>query len=450
MKKLYVLASLTMLGISASAQSGYQITTPEEALYYGGQQAMAISPNGKYIVGSSYQQQLFIYNTETKENRYFYDQHGIVTNDQGSPNLYAVSNDGLAVGYDGAGAISINFEGQYTLIEGATKEKPIVDAYDITSDGKIIIGALYTSTYYPTPVYWCDGERITLPYPSKAEAGFNVYGAYADFISEDGSVIVGRLLNGIDPYPMLIWLRQEDGSYAYTDTYKKYFEPKWQIVWGPDMLPEGIDRGPNPFIRFSPGALSGNGKYVAMTLIPNTEDINEPFQLGIYDIENDVLDVVPSREDDIIASYQNRFSIGGISDARTVVGSAGEISYNYTPFIVYYDRMQVEKLYDAFPDIEVLEEYEDINSVDMMWELATDITPDGRCIIGYIADPDNYAGLSFLLETFEVPDDPNSGIETAVADSSSEFYNLQGLKIENPEKGIFIEVKDGKASKIVR
>lgn len=43
-----------------------------------------------------------------------------------------------------------------------------------------------------------------------------------------------------------------------------------------------------------------------------------------------------------------------------------------------------------------------------------------------------------------------NSIETEVSAEAPVFYNLQGLRIDNPGRGLFIMVKDGKASKVIR
>lgn len=448
MKKFYTLSVLAVMAAGAFAQDAIQITTPQEVRNNGGQQAMAISANGKYVVGSSYQWDLFIYNAETKENKYFTKNDGVAGSEQGSPNFLSVSNDGVAVGFDGNGAVMIDFNtGRYDVVEKASKSYPYVDATGITPDGSIIIGHLTNSTYYPFPVYWTGGKRYELPYPNKQEAGFSVYGATADFISEDGSVIVGRLINGLDPYPIIVWKRQANGTYAYTDAFKKFYEPKHDIIWGPDQLPTGIDRGPNPYIRFSPGGLSGNGKYVAMTLVPNTDEIDPNWQVGYYDLETETVTPVPYDDEDVIAEQGYRFTIGGISNEGTIVGTAGEIQTFYTPYIIYRDRMKVERLIDAFPDVVVLQEFNDMNVDDLMWELATGITPNGRYIIGYISDPDEYAARSFLLDTGY-----DSGVDTVEAakpEYAPAYYTIDGKRIANPDRGLYIKVAGEKAEKVI-
>ena len=44
-----------------------------------------------------------------------------------------------------------------------------------------------------------------------------------------------------------------------------------------------------------------------------------------------------------------------------------------------------------------------------------------------------------------------SGVESifTVDDSEAVYYNLQGVKVANPERGIFVKVSNGKATKVL-
>ena len=45
---------------------------------------------------------------------------------------------------------------------------------------------------------------------------------------------------------------------------------------------------------------------------------------------------------------------------------------------------------------------------------------------------------------------PNSGIDEIGAEAGAvEYYYLQGVKVENPEKGVFIKKQGGKTTKVV-
>ena len=45
-----------------------------------------------------------------------------------------------------------------------------------------------------------------------------------------------------------------------------------------------------------------------------------------------------------------------------------------------------------------------------------------------------------------------AGVEEILAadDSEAVYFNLQGQKVNNPERGIFIKVVNGKAAKVVK
>lgn len=51
--------------------------------------------------------------------------------------------------------------------------------------------------------------------------------------------------------------------------------------------------------------------------------------------------------------------------------------------------------------------------------------------------------------TVHFANDVTSGVEAIEAEGVAEYYNLQGVKVANPEKGIFVKVVNGKASKVV-
>lgn len=56
-----------------------------------------------------------------------------------------------------------------------------------------------------------------------------------------------------------------------------------------------------------------------------------------------------------------------------------------------------------------------------------------------------------LDDIFAVPDDQLTAIQEVGADVNApvEYYNLQGVKVANPENGIFIKKQGAKTSKVV-
>ena len=60
----------------------------------------------------------------------------------------------------------------------------------------------------------------------------------------------------------------------------------------------------------------------------------------------------------------------------------------------------------------------------------------------------------FFLDEVKVmasTEDKVTGIEDTMADENApvEYYNLQGVKVANPENGIFIKKQGGRTSKVV-
>lgn len=53
-----------------------------------------------------------------------------------------------------------------------------------------------------------------------------------------------------------------------------------------------------------------------------------------------------------------------------------------------------------------------------------------------------------MLSALEAEGDAVDGIEAAT--EAPVYYNLQGVRVANPEKGIFIKVHDGKTCKVIR
>ena len=59
-------------------------------------------------------------------------------------------------------------------------------------------------------------------------------------------------------------------------------------------------------------------------------------------------------------------------------------------------------------------------------------------------------GTNAYIESMIVTFANTSGIEGIEADNEAPvYYNLQGVRVANPEKGIFIEVKGDKTTKVI-
>ena len=76
------------------------------------------------------------------------------------------------------------------------------------------------------------------------------------------------------------------------------------------------------------------------------------------------------------------------------------------------------------------------------------VNEDGATATIYAASQQNGVGVY----TFDPNGEPaQSGIESTIANDNApvEYYNLQGVKVANPENGIFVKKQAGKATKVV-
>ena len=348
MKKFFV-SGLMVMSIGCLGAQQLKIITSETEMYqFGGQQAFALSDNGRYVVGSTMTSHCFIYDSENESTVVFTEERGSSVSTSGGE-LRAVNNEGVAVGFDDNGGIMVNAEGVYNIIEPAAGLIKMVMCYDITDDSKLIVGSVADASWAEVPCYWEDGKRIMLPYPTTEEAGFRVNGCRAISVSDDGSVIMGEIIDRSQMLPLLIWKRQADGSYKYFNAWEKYYEPVYNPVYDDDKL-VGFEKGDHPYLRFEPGAMSADGKTMAMYIYENVDDLNPPLLLGYYDIETEEVTVVPV-ENHAFFDYYGTFIIRGVSNEGTIFGTAGALALGTQPFIMYRDEMIPKSLEEAFPEV---------------------------------------------------------------------------------------------------
>ena len=62
-----------------------------------------------------------------------------------------------------------------------------------------------------------------------------------------------------------------------------------------------------------------------------------------------------------------------------------------------------------------------------------------------------YCNTVASMYTFEIPADYATAIESVAVDANApvEYYNLQGVKVANPENGLFIKKQGNKATKVI-
>ncbi|MCQ2214168.1 MAG: hypothetical protein MJZ36_11080 [Bacteroidaceae bacterium] len=229
----------------------------------------AMSPDATYVVGTNIAYYApMVWNTTT----------GAVKNytEYAEGAFHAVNNSGFAVGDDGQGegqAIAFRADGTQLVLyhdEGEIKHNDEFDfdystgdagsaAYAVSEDGKLIAGYYFASDYTTFPCIWNEkGERITLPLPTYEEAGFEISGGEVRWISTDGSILAGFLMDNMSTWPAAIWRKNSAGNYDCEIVSKPFWE-------------EGYKQG-KPYMVFTTRSLSPNGEWMSLQVQKEFDD----------------------------------------------------------------------------------------------------------------------------------------------------------------------------------
>lgn len=434
----------------------------------GGCQVSGMSRNGKYIIGSTYVAGGFVYDVERDTL--------LLTNASG------VSDDGVAV----AGLTLRNLKtGKTSSLEYPRGNYGFLMTTGISADGRVVTGTGGPSWYEIKPLCWVDGKFQQLPFPDTATVGtFKVNGCRAEGVSDDGSVIWGYFIANPNTNPLIVWERQEDGSYEYVDTWSDLYEPQFGYVYDYDREEYDFVRGPNPYVRMQPYAMSGDGKLILIRTQENWEGPNLPdAKIGIFHVDTRTMELAPWSKDDVVGQAGD-FDSRGIANDGTVVGIAFMSTLSdAVPFIMFPGE-HPRYLNDVFPQFDRLWYYEDNSYLGLPY-LLTVISEDARYIAGYSTDvitytqeggsTDDFGFWGYVIdlkaenvtvpgegedpgdEPGEEPENPGGGEEDGIddiladKDGSLQYFTLEGIKVVKPEKGQLYIVRNssGKTAKII-
>ncbi len=282
-----------------------------------------MSLNAKYVAGLNYGTSApAIWDSETNKITNFTEY------EEGS--LHAVNSNGVAVGstlsYGGKALVAQADGKSKTLQDNGGENSQGADAWCISDDGKTIGGFYYyfewtdaaqTEGFFATfPCVWQDEKCLTLSYPGKKEMGFNIDGAAVRWMSADGSVLLGYLVDDKATWPAVIWRKNAAGGYDCEPICKDYFEA-------------GFKQG-KPYMLFTPQALSENGEWVTISLQEEFDDSNfntpmPPTQIARYNLKTGKLEILNIND--------QKFSASAISDDGSVLlyteidGIFGRVGY---------------------------------------------------------------------------------------------------------------------------
>lgn len=400
---------------------------------------LSISPNGKYICGVIEKGLgVFAADRTTGEVKWQVTLDGDRDGDQ----LRAIDDNGVAVGYLEDGVMYSFDTDKFTVLSAPDGYKYTIGE-DITPDGSLIVGSLVGSGFTTEAAFTSNGSDWTfLPMPTQEQfAGITdaSKGSSAKAVSVDGKVILGHI--GSFEVPV-IWVRNDAGRY----------EPDFFMARFVKTSQEDMDDPSRPFLSLSGfyKYLSGNGRYVALIGLVPTDDPEMPRSVPVlYDTQNKDIKIFdePQEIDDMELGLVPL----AVSDDGTFIGTIGQPSYGSVgSFIMFAGKTQAELFNDAFPNYaEVLgvADSEGFNN-------PSDISPDGRYILGYIFYCEDYWDqyADAYYETYIIDRGEDAAVgDIAVQSAPEHIYSVDGRALREISKGInIVRNSDGSVSKILK
>lgn len=385
-----------------------------------------MSLDAKYVAGQNYATYTpCIWNTETGEfKNYAAFEEGTV---------HAVNSKGTAVGTTvgyGGKALVCHIDGTTeTLEDNGGVNTQGADAWCISDDGKTIGGFYYyfewidkaqTEGFYATfPCVWQDKKCTTLPYPSKEEMGFNIDGAGLRWMSADGSVMLGYLVDDKATWPAVVWSKNAQGNYVCDPICKNYFEAS--------------PKQGKPYMMFNPCGLSSNGEWVALIVQDEFDDsnFNNPIpmpKVARYNLRTKQLEILESDQAFAASAISNE---GSVLLYTNIDGLYGRIGY-------------VWKVGESKPTC--LDDM--LNKAKDMPEFGANVpaayAADNQTIMGFGIDQDaNIFTYVVNLSTLENAINGANGIEDTKAETKAlgdgNIYTITGYKVNDMKKpGLYI------------
>jgi len=373
MKKLFVVALAAVCLVACNKPGGGEepevydnsevaslatLTLSEDGLM-----AEAMSANHKYVVGTTPEYVPFVWNVETNTLSSFQVNGG----------LHGVNNAGVAVGAtneENSQAIIVK-NGELSYLQ-APETAFGSSAWAVSEDGEVAVGYYFDANYKTQPCYWdATGNYHNLPVPTENEVGFEVDGAAARWMSADGSVVLGYLVDNFGTWPLTLWRRQ-GGEYVCDPICKDYFEDDYQ-------------KG-KPYMVFGSNgnamAISANGKWIAFSVQAEYDPFN-------WDVEPDPAKGARMNLDTKkMELVEDVFIMSAISNNGTVLAYDEGTPTDRNGFIWLPGETQAKNLATY---------YQNVSGMQGLFSCSPmSIAPDNSAIGGYLFnDTDNFH--SFVL-----------------------------------------------------
>ena len=445
MKKLVTLYLTLALGAQLHAENLQIFRCSEDGIP--GQtepqlMGFSISANGHYVCGSIEQAAgFFSADCLTGEVKW------ILGGEAGSE-LRDVDDNGMAIGFIDNDGVLFSFDsGEVSMIEAPAGIR-YVQGESLSNDGTVMVGSFTGQSFNTEAAYSVAGQPWrTLPVPSDDELGnlkenLNRMTA-AKFVSADGKVIVGYI--GSFRFPT-VWTVNADGEYV-----SDFF---------PARFVKSIEEDRNDPVKELYGisalytCMSNNGKYLAtIGLIANNENTDTRIVPIVYNIEEKTLKVY--REIQEIDETALGLFPSAIADDGTFIGTVStpaDPEGNFGAFIMRAGQEQAEWFVDAFPAFA-----EKFGEADMLGQnIPTDISADGKRILGYAFYSDDYDLMSaapayFLTYVISLDGSGVDQMGSCVQSMPEAVYSIDGRKLGRMAKGLnIVRNSDGTVSKILK
>lgn len=383
--------------------------------------AEGMSANGKFVAGQNYSGAMpAIWNTTTGQVKNFAEY------EEGT--LHGVSNNGVGVGTTkgyGGKALMCNVDGTTTILKDNGGENTQgADAWAVTSDGKTAAGFYYyfkwldeeqTDGFYAVyPCVWADGKCTNISYPSKETLGYNVDGAGARWMSEDGNVILGYVIDDLARWPAVVWEKGSNGEYVCNPICKDFFEMEYL---------QG-----KPYMLFTPRGLSANGEWISLQVQEEYDDFDfsnpaPALKAARYNLKTKTLEVLDME--------------GVAMDASGIANDGGMLAFTAIDGIFgrqgYYWPADSKTATCLDTDLAHVKDMPEMGA-----NIPVSFANDNKTIMGFGIDTDTDI-FSYVINLNYIKTSINNITADRVISVDDRLYNIAGQRMADMKKpGLYI------------
>lgn len=403
---LHAQGGLTLLPVISDPDMGDDYIVPQ-----------CISPNAEWVGGTMlYGMEAVTYNVATATPTVY-----PLSDEDAGAQVNGVANDGTGAGWDGPATL-FHTDGTTTAIGTGTGFR------HINADATLAVGYVpNAATGQTVAAYWNGGaEMHALPCPTSAEAGFEVNGSAAMYVSADAAVIAGYVIDNFSTFPVIVWTKADTG-YVADFIGRDYFRAA------------DAEESTAPYTMFTVGGMSANGRWLGLSLA--TAEGTGGY--GRYDLTTRTLEVfVADGTNEDIASVEGP-NVVSVANDGTIVSYTG---YGTGKGLIWEPGQSAPQLLSKrFPGVSAFSRLD----TDGM-HLPSGISADARYIMGYGTVLD--AVRTYIFDTQAYAATAIAAPQAAAPASADRLYNAAGQTIAAPAaQGLTItRHADGTATKALR